>query len=358
MFKQLDLALQKAEMSGAEKLTCIDQWNTWDEYSMWEGSFNALWKSISKQDWNLYLEQLLIQLKVSKNAENRTSLLESVLHGLPFSSIKQTRLELFEAYAEETPLESELIKEWKRQKLHSKLIPFLVNKINTSLRNERHLDLLRDELESSLLAQNRKEEAMAMRRDLFIGKPSLAGYQTLARLSSGSVFKKNVSASALHYLETGNAEGLQKLLAGKSPILANQNLKNMKHILKFPCAELLFEIAVKKRNVNEAVRCYDILIKNTQKMWIPEMDSFVKLIADQYPERALTYWKQKAEGLIAQTNPRAYEDACAYLEKVIRLYTKKKLVIEWQSYEQNLRVEFKRKTTFIKLLDTLVKRLA
>jgi len=353
VLKQLDLALQCISFPGHEKLAIIDKWAKLDEYDTWEGPSNALMKSIGKQDWNHYINGLIGQLNAESKLENLVPILQAVLNGLPHSSIRVSRLELLEKYAKGTSLERELIEEWKRHKSYAKLSTYLVDKIS-----EKGIDSWKrnsdyDELESALIADKRKADAIALRRDHFVVKPSLDAYQALIKLIPVPSQKK-VRDCAKAFLETGLSKNLLIVLPGVSPV-KSISAENPKCKVKAPHAEQLYQIALEECNVEGAVRWYDFQVKEKSTSWDHESDRFVDLIAEAYPDRALTFWKRRANGIISQTNPRAYEDACKYLEKLIRLCQKKNQMPYWKEYEANLRVTNKRKVGFIRSLDALVK---
>ena len=78
-----------------------------------------------------------------------------------------------------------------------------------------------------------------------------------------------------------------------------------------------------------------------------------KAAVDEYPDRAIAIWKKLAENLIAQTKPRAYEEAASYLRKISQTLKKLHQEKDWQTYRIGLRQNNIRKIRFIEILDSL-----
>ena len=50
------------------------------------------------------------------------------------------------------------------------------------------------------------------------------------------------------------------------------------------------------------------------------------------PDRAVGIWKNKAEQLIAQVKPSAYQEAAKYLRKAAKVMRRGKKRVEWENY--------------------------
>ena len=64
-------------------------------------------------------------------------------------------------------------------------------------------------------------------------------------------------------------------------------------------------------------------------------------------------WKKKAERLIAQVKPSAYQEAARFLRKAAKVMLRQKKMAEWESYLQELRQQHLRKRRLIEILDGL-----
>ena len=67
----------------------------------------------------------------------------------------------------------------------------------------------------------------------------------------------------------------------------------------------------------------------------------------------MSIWQQKAEQLIAQVKPKAYQQAGRYLRKAAGVMEKQGKQKQWQKYLQNLREIHARKTRLMEVLDSL-----
>ncbi len=74
---------------------------------------------------------------------------------------------------------------------------------------------------------------------------------------------------------------------------------------------------------------------------------------ERHPEDALTVYRGLVAPTVEQTNSAAYQRAVALLRKVYDLLTRLGRPAEFDDYLAALRVEYKRKRSFIKLLDAI-----
>jgi hypothetical protein len=82
-------------------------------------------------------------------------------------------------------------------------------------------------------------------------------------------------------------------------------------------------------------------------LWLRLADA----IAKEYPERALPIYKELIPPTLSQTNNTAYDEAIKLLRKMGKLMSRLDRAAEFEDYLIALRVEYKRKRNFIKLLD-------
>ncbi len=118
---------------------------------------------------------------------------------------------------------------------------------------------------------------------------------------------------------------------------------------------ILIELAADERRPDEGLRWYDQRPAGAGGWSAINPDLVADAVAETHPERAITIWKQLAEAQIAQTNPRAYEVAAAYLRKLGRLLERQKRADEWRRYIAGLREANKRKRRLLEVLDGLIR---
>jgi len=89
----------------------------------------------------------------------------------------------------------------------------------------------------------------------------------------------------------------------------------------------------------------------SQYLWLQLADA----VAKDQPDRSLPIYRELIGPTLAQTNNAAYEEAIKLLGKMCRAMTRLDRANEFEDYLAALRVEYKRKRNFIKLLDRLRK---
>lgn len=67
----------------------------------------------------------------------------------------------------------------------------------------------------------------------------------------------------------------------------------------------------------------------------------------------MAIWKLKAERLIAQVKPKAYQAAGTYLRKAAKVMAQERKQAEWGHYLQTLREHHARKIRLMEVLDSL-----
>jgi uncharacterized Zn finger protein len=82
-------------------------------------------------------------------------------------------------------------------------------------------------------------------------------------------------------------------------------------------------------------------------LWLRLADASAK----EHPERALPIYKELIAPTLSQTNNTAYDEAIKLLRKMRKLMSRLDRIAEFEDYVIALRVEYKRKRNFIKLLD-------
>ena len=116
---------------------------------------------------------------------------------------------------------------------------------------------------------------------------------------------------------------------------------------EFPDYGSLIVIAIYEKDPAEVKRLYE---NTAGRRWRPQELEVADALAGAYPEVSMAIWKKQSESLIAQTKPRAYEEAALFLGKLLRLYHKLGRRPEWQAYAVKLRSLHKAKRRFMETL--------
>jgi uncharacterized Zn finger protein len=74
---------------------------------------------------------------------------------------------------------------------------------------------------------------------------------------------------------------------------------------------------------------------------------------EEHPEDSLAVYQERIEPLINRTNNKAYEEACGLLVRARDLMQSLDREAEFDEYLDLLRMEYKRKRNFMKLLDKM-----
>ncbi|MGI9054272.1 MAG: hypothetical protein ACR2F2_00575, partial [Pyrinomonadaceae bacterium] len=87
----------------------------------------------------------------------------------------------------------------------------------------------------------------------------------------------------------------------------------------------------------------------SEDLWL----KFAKMREKEHPTDSLKIYRDRIEPKIQETNNQAYEQAVVWVKEVRRLLTQLGRESEFEDYLVALRVNYKIKRNFIKLLDTI-----
>lgn len=99
----------------------------------------------------------------------------------------------------------------------------------------------------------------------------------------------------------------------------------------------LIEIAISEKNPDQVLRWYDQRPEDRFGWYGVDDDAIATAVQAHAPDRSVTLWKEKAERLIAQVKPSAYQEAVKHLRKAGRVMAQEKKPTEWQGYLTSLR---------------------
>lgn len=116
----------------------------------------------------------------------------------------------------------------------------------------------------------------------------------------------------------------------------------------------LISIAIFEKNPEQVLFWYD---KCSDRHWQFRINhhEVADAIKPYAPERAVDIWKAKAEGLINQVKPKAYQDAVRYLRKAKKVMKGIKKQDIWDKYIKELRSTHARKKRLLEILDRMDK---
>ena len=115
----------------------------------------------------------------------------------------------------------------------------------------------------------------------------------------------------------------------------------------------LIDIAILEKKPDQVLRWYDQRPKGHFWGYGVDEDAIATAVQAHAPDRAVAIWKNKAERLIAQVKPSAYQGAAKYLRKASEVMRRENKPTEWESYLKELRQHHQRKSRLIEILDGL-----
>ena len=159
-----------------------------------------------------------------------------------------------------------------------------------------------------------------------------------------------VREALLRYLETGEPPWQQKgwPLPDSGLELPKPESKN-----RFPMVNDLIDIALLEKNPERVLYWYDRLPKQRYGGYGVDDHKVATAVQNHAPDRAVAIWKRKAERLIAQVKPKAYQEAGKYLRKAAKTMAREGKRDEWDRYLESLREQHARKIRLMEVLDGL-----
>lgn len=363
-------ALQRCSLPDVEKILCALDFELEDEYELCNGLDEFWKKKFKREDWSVVADKMLDRLShwKPKNGMNSFSrdynlncLTDIIIRALKNAGRGREIIPLAMQEASKTHSYERLIKllrkegrtdeaeEWIRRGFEAtrKIWPGIANHLRQQL--------------IEIRSQRRDLKSVAaIRADEFFEAPSLHSFKDLKIASEKADVWPAVRQKALLFLETGKLppqiEGGNASEEKSSWPLPSIGLgkKGTRTSLRFPLTDVLIEVAIYEKRVDEVLKWYDIQSQRRQAFWgwEGELDDKVALaIASRYPDRAVDIWKEIAESHIARTKPSEYTEAAKYLRKIQKVMKEQGRGKEWAAYLAKLRVENARKRKFLEVLD-------
>jgi uncharacterized Zn finger protein len=192
----------------------------------------------------------------------------------------------------------------------------------------------------------------------FLCDPSYRTYCQLKASSEITGVWDTVKASVMQYLKDGTfpvlrQDGKKKssLLFGALPPVGLTNQKSWK-TPGAPFFEVLIDIAIAERRPDEVIAWYDRFLgsRHGRGMYYRPDDKVADAVAEQFPDRALGIWKEKAERLAEEARPKSYEASVGYLKKIRAVLKNQGREDAWEEYLAKMREVHARKKRFLEML--------
>lgn len=191
----------------------------------------------------------------------------------------------------------------------------------------------------------------AMQVDEFIRQPSKQSFTDCRKSAEKVNAWPGGREGLLEYLETGKRPWKKPEWSLPETGLGEPEANPHE---RFPRVARLIDIAILEKQPDKVLHWYDRLsLERSAWQHAVDADRIATAVKTFAPERAVVIWKNRAESLIAQVNPSAYQEAAVYLRKAGQVMTSLKTQAEWDRYLQELRRTHARKIRLIEVLDGL-----
>ncbi|MBI4296291.1 MAG: SWIM zinc finger domain-containing protein [Chloroflexi bacterium] len=374
----LDIVFKALSMSSllpADRMLWAVEAELQDEYDFCSGAAVFWEQTHATADWNILAEKLLQRLKKSSpnKGEDRDSrdyrrdrLTDWVITALVKAGRRDEVIALCEQEAERTQSYVRLVNYLVEEDRHEEAERWIRRGIKAT---QSRLPGIASHLHD-ILCQMREQGGdwigvAALHADDFFADPSLDTLRKLQKSAEQAGVWSAVHAAAMHFLKTGELPDNSKEKAtpdGAIPPwpLPDTGLRKTTNRISnnFPITGTLIDIAIAENRPDEVIRWYDLSTASKSRWyqtWLQE-DRIAQAIAEAYPERAVGIWKKLAEDCIAQTQPKAYQQAADYLLCVRNTLQTMEKETEWYGYLTGLRQKNARKRRLIETLDAIDKR--
>ncbi len=355
-------ALPKSSLSPVQQMLWAVEAELKDDYDLCQ-DLEKFWKQrFNQEDWSKVADILLERLNKPSSTKNhdafsrnyaRDGLSNRIIEALQKAGRQKEIIPLCEQEVAETGNYSRLVKrlveanrlkeaeQWiqKGIKATQKKWPGIAQDLRNIFRTIRE-------------KEGNRLQVTSFRAEEFFQNPLLITFQELQKAAHKAKVWPEIRAAAMHYLETGNLPHKTPswpLPPCEIPLIEDRPKKG------FPILNTLIDIAIAEKDPRKVLHWYDQQKPNSFNWgWGSSIEERVaKAVVDEYPDRAIAIWKKLAENLIAQTKPKAYQEAAIHLRKVSQILKKLNREKDWQTYLSGLRQGNIRKIRLIETLDSL-----
>jgi len=353
-------ALDRSSFDSADKLNWALDAVLEDQFYVCEAFAEYLHRRHPKSAWHTLADRLLVSLKGFKgvrDADNfsrnyeRNRLSDWAIHALERSGRKQEIIPLCETEAAKTGSYDRLVRFLMDAKRYGEAESWIFKGINATKKKWPGIASgLRDKLCEIRTFEKNWPAVAAMQVEEFVRSPSRQAFTECKKTCGKAKAWPKVRENLLRYLEKGELPWKQK---GWPLPESGLDRPDVDQRDRFPLVGDLIDIAILEKKPDQVLRWYDQRPKGRFGWYGMDQDKIASAVQEYAPERAVEIWKNKAEGLIDQVKPKAYQEAAKYLRKAGKVMSKQKKKPQWDQYLQSLREAHVRKYRLIEILDGL-----
>jgi len=353
-------ALDQSSLDPADKLTWALDAVLEDQFDICEAFAEYLGRQHPQKAWHALAERLVAQLHRLKGARGgddfsrnyeRDRLSSWAIHALERAGRETEIIPLCIAEAKSTGSYDRLVQRLMAARRYEDAERWIREGLRALGEKWPGLGAsLRDKLREIRTLEQNWPVVAALQVEEFARRPSLQAFRDCRKASVKAKLWPQVRASLLRYLETAELPWTQEdwplPASGLKQPEADQRDR-------FPLISDLIGIAILEKKPDQVLKWYDQRPQGRFGCpWLDE-DAIADAVQVQAPERAVAIWKNKAERLIAQVNPRAYQEAAKYLRKTALVMSKQNNQAQWDQYLGSLRETHARKRRLLEILDGL-----
>ena len=366
-------ALTLSSMSAADKMEWAVRAELEDEFDMTRGSKEFWLHHFEPSEWSALADALMTTLlnKGSMNLHSysegyqRDRLTDWIIKALENSNRNAESLSLCREEAEKTHRYARLVEKLINAGMHNEAEEWIRKGVDETVDSSPGTA---EELRGLFQKIKEKEEDWLAFSSLvteeYIERSQIETYGKLKKACDKVGVWSPVRQHILRFLETGILPGTKerpddKIVVDAWP-LPKTGLKphSNRFVSRFPMYYELIEVAIYEKIPSEALRWYDLSLTNhTERLfewrWTAEELRLARSVFGEFPDRAISIFKQLSESEIAQTNRKSYEIAVGHLAELGKLMQEKGRKQEWETYISELRLSNSRKPRFLKTLNTI-----
>jgi uncharacterized Zn finger protein len=209
---------------------------------------------------------------------------------------------------------------------------------------------LRDKMREIRAVEQNWPVVAALQVEEFVRRPSCHAFTECQPASDKTEAWPVVRQALLRYLEKGELPWKQN---GWPLPKSGLDRPDVDQRNRFPLVYHLINIAMLEKKPDQVLKWYDQRPKGNLGWLGVDEDAIATAVQAHAPNRAVAIWKQKAERLIAQVKPSAYQEAEKFLRKAGEVMSEQNQPAQWDQYLRSLREAHARKRRLIEILDGL-----
>lgn len=361
-------ALPKCSLADVDKMELAVDWELLDSYGLADHLQTFWQKAFNKHAWEDLADRLLERLNalpaISKDTEfragyQRSRLTDQIARALAGAGSQERLLQL---YIQEAPLTHS----------YERLVDLLIKTGKTAdaekwirtgfqATHERWPGIaaaLRRQL--YLIYANRRNWTFcaAIKADEFFEQSALTTYSELKKAGEKAGAWSTLRPFVIDFLNSGTVPKAKRD-GWPLPEVGMQGLLRRPHANP-PFTNVLLEIALHEKNLEEAMRLYTqwqhpqqgapSITINMENYYGEKVANAVK---QRYPDDAIAIWKRLADNHIGLTNVKEYRTAVRYLGKMLQVMINNDREQEARIYIAALRARHIRKIRLVEMLDSL-----